>query len=146
MYSTDSAKTTRFKPHGRVTIDIYDEGIVLYQAIGPFNRELIEIIEKIELEAILEYKEKFTHWCELIVFQKSCFMMPDALAEFERYLCQLKQRDLVPCGSAYVFHENIEAANLMKKSYRNAYQNAGIAYEDFSTFDEALLWAREQLK
>lgn len=144
LYSTDCIATQRFRPHGRVEISLYDEGVIKYLATGPFNKELAEALAKIDNMALHNFSQLFSHWGELVVFEESCMALDDALYLLERHLIDKKQRKTAQLASAFIFKPEIQGRRVMDKKYERCYKNAGIAYKSFNDEISALAWVQEQ--
>ncbi|WP_448212179.1 hypothetical protein [Colwellia sp. MEBiC06753] len=144
-FSTDNTSPRKFRPHGRIELTIFEEGIIQYDALGPFNRELMKALEEVEQGALASFKQNFGKWCEVIIFHDSCMMLEDALAELESYLKELYEHGLAQ-PTAFVFQEGVEGSSLMKPKYKSVYNHAKIPYQDFNTIEGAIHWCRSQLK
>ena len=58
-YNTDTIESLKFRPHGNVEWTTLEEGIVIYRAQGPFNKELTEALIELETTVYPEFKEKW---------------------------------------------------------------------------------------
>lgn len=144
-FNTNNMTKRQFSAHGRVEIKIFEEGIIEYLAVGPFNLELVEAVSELENEALTCFKEKFGKWCEVVVFEQSSLILEDALILLAEHIKETVENSIGPSASAYVFLPGIEGGNLMSKQYENCYKACGIPYQKFDNEADALDWAREQL-
>lgn len=143
--STDQVSPKKFRPHGRVTLEIYESGIVKYKAIGPFNDELIEALGVVEEEMLADCKAKFGRWCEVVVFEESCLSTGEVLQTLEAYLKKMKCDGLDAICSAFIFKDGVEGRDIMPGKYEQCYVNAGVLFKSFTGENEALEWVRSQL-
>lgn len=144
--STDSIDTVTFRPHGRVEWAPAEDGIIVYKAYGPFNAELFDAVISLESEDFEKLQKDWGHWVEIVLFIDSCFVMKDAIANYQRFLKQCVDEGAAPIASAFIFTPGIEGANFCNTSYQQAYEYAGVDYHEFDNYEAALVWARKKLK
>lgn len=144
--NTDCIDTVTFRPHGRVEWAPAEDGIIVYKAYGPFNAELFDAVISLESEDFENLQKEWGHWVEIILFVDSCFVMKDAIENYQHFLKQCVDEGAAPIASAFVYTPGIEGANLSNASYRKAYEYAGVEYQEFEGYEQALVWAREKLK
>ena len=145
FFSTDLAEDRRFSPHGRVDCHVFADRIVACKAYGPFNKELIEVLARIEESAFKEYKLKWSVWGYIVDFQGDCMLTRDALLLYQRFLNDMQQKGLTPLASAYVFSERAECSALGRTLYEDIHRFAGLRFADFTRFNDGLIWVRQQL-
>ncbi len=144
-YSTDDASTKGLEPHGKITFTVIDENIILYRAIGPFNRELSHALEDVESDVLKFISQTKGNWVEVAIFENSCMALDEFFMDFGLYLAEMKKKNLVPLASAFVFPDEIEGPSFMKERYEKAYKNAGIRYSAFNQEEDAISWVRKYI-
>lgn len=144
--STDEVDTLHFMPHGKVEVIFSESDVIIYKAKGPFNSELITALISVEQETLHEYKSRVKSWSEVVIFEKSCMILEDALKNLELYLKTLKSDGKTAQATAFVFLNEVEGCNMMMEKYQQCYIRAGLKYRSFCNEKEALQWAKSQLK
>ena len=145
-YSTELEGFTRFRLHGRFDCHIFEERIVVCNAYGPFNKELVEILARTEATAFSEYRQKWDLWAYIIEFHGDCLLTSDALPLYREFLKALKQQKLNPLVSAHIFGESSKDKLLGRELYNDVYRHVGLEVAAFSNFDDGLSWVRRQLR
>lgn len=141
--STDSVDYQKFRPHGRVNISIIDNQIAQFQALGPFNLELLGALDKIESKVLQKVKQK--PWAEVIIFEQSCLATEEVFSAFVSHLKAQKRAGLSARVSALVFNQDIEGAILMIDKYKRCFEVAGLEYRHFENKEEAIKWAQKYI-
>lgn len=143
LISTDQFQPRYFRPHGRVESRVYGN-LVIHEAIGPFNLEIIEAIGTVLRELLLSMKQQ-GRWGQVIVFKKSALTSPDTLAALKAYTTQRRNEDLAPTATAYVLDPSVEGANLMTAPFRHVYSESTEQFDIFSAEADAIAWVKAQL-
>lgn len=141
--STDDFDPPTYRPHGRVTFTIYDN-VLVCEAIGPFNKELITAIESVEIGLLEESKPK-EKWGEIIIINGSALGSAETLVAFTNYLKKLVAHKLMADVSALVLDDQVEGAGVMTPHLIKAYADAGIELTVFDTLNEARVWVKLHL-
>ena len=144
--STENAGKMHFEPHGKITISVLEDGIVLYRPEGPFNIELVKAYAKVEAPALAEFRTKYTKWCEVGVYEKSCLATDEAMEALKTYLVESRKEGRVIAGSAHVFLEGVEGHLLMPPKYKKCVEAAGVKFKSFTNEADAIAWARKVYK
>lgn len=142
-HTTDEFAVGDFKPHGLV--EMWLEGNILrYDAVGPFNRELVRAISQAQHEIMLAAKARGA-CVEIVTIHESALVTPDGLAELALILQDVNQQGLAPLAVAYVMTADVEGANLMAPLFRKRYQDQGRVFQIFDRMEDARVWAQAQL-
>lgn len=141
-HTTDEVNYNKFKPHGSVTFSVVDRKIIEYRASGPFNREFINALEKIEPEVLNAVKKDVEIWGEIVIFEDSCMALDEFFDEFCVYLKDLKKNNLIALANAYVFPNDVEGVSFMHERYEKCYKDAGLIISIFNNEEEAFFWVK----
>ena len=141
--TTDDINPRSFRPHGRVTFTV-DGDVLICDALGPFNKELIDAIEAIEIKLIEELQIN-GKWGEIIIISGSALASADALAAFAAYLKTLVSNKLISSVSTLVINDSVEGAAIMTPHLVQAYSDAGSKLTVFETVNEAKVWVKLHL-
>jgi hypothetical protein len=143
-FSTDGLGSPQFPPHGRAQWRI-DGQVLRADVIGPFNRELAQLIGPI-LQDAFAYLVARGPCAELVVIRKSAMAGPEVLAALSQGLAQLVQAGLAPCATAFVMDADVEGCNVMPVLLARSYAAAGWpAFQVFATEVEAEVWIQAKL-
>ncbi|WP_372863358.1 hypothetical protein [Spongiibacter sp.] len=140
-YSTDDADIGKFRPHGRISFS-FEGNLVVYQAEGPFNVELLEAFAQVEPEIIQRFQQRVGPWVEVIIFEKSSLAPDECIGVFGDYLKEMKANGLAPRASAMVIGKGVESSAYMNSCYEKCYREAGFEHRLFSNRDDALSWVK----
>jgi len=141
--TTDDFDPLTYRPHGRVSFSI-DGNMLLCDAVGPFNKELITAIESVEMDLLLDLKSK-GKWGEVIIITGSALGSAETLQAFTDYLKKLVAHQFIADVSALVMDAQVEGASLMTPHLIKAYEDAGIELTVFDTLNEARVWVKLHL-
>jgi hypothetical protein len=141
--STDDYDPTKFRPHGRVTFST-DHNILMCEAVGPFNKELIEAIANAE-KGMVEQMLAFDKWADIVIIKKNAMASPDDLAAFTAYLTMLGRNNLNSFVTAMVIDDDVEGAEVMTHQIIDAYMEAGINLTVFKHLNDAKVFVRLHL-
>ncbi|WP_108649974.1 hypothetical protein [Dongshaea marina] len=144
-YSTDDATNQDFKPHGKISFNVIDDNVILYRPVGPFNQELAKALAEVESRFLHEKYSSNCEWVEVVLFEGPCVALGEFFSEFSSYLLKMKKKELLPLASAFVFSQDAESPDFMKKRYAQSYHDAGIPFSVFNNADKALSWAKQHL-
>ncbi|WP_448211032.1 hypothetical protein [Colwellia sp. MEBiC06753] len=140
---TDSVKASGYQAHGRVRYKVIDDNIILYQATGPFNLELLMAFQQVQPN--LEMHKQHNKWAEIVIFQESCLAPNDFIEQFALFLQELKSNSLNAAATAYILPDDIEGAFIMKDKFKASYENAGINFAVFEDNKTATDWVKSFL-
>ena len=141
--TTDDFDPLTYRPHGRVTFSI-DDDVLICEAVGPFNKELITAIESVEIELIHELKSH-GKWGEIIIIGGSALGSAETLQAFTAYLKSLVQQQFIASVSTLVMDAQVEGAGVMTPHLIKAYQDAGLNLTVFNNVNEARVWVKLHL-
>jgi len=141
--STDEIPHPRFRAHGRVDFHV-DGPLLLTEAIGPFNAELVQAVQALVHEI---YREMAAGppWGQLVRFHESALASPDTLEQFTLALCALHAQGLTPHVTAYVLPPEVEGATLMARPFQHCFEQAGLRFAHFAGDGEARAWLQAEL-
>ena len=142
-HCTDQFASGEFKPHGQVEMWL-DGNILRYDAVGPFNRELVRAIAQAQHEVMLAAKARGA-CVEVVTIRESALVTPDGLAELALILQDVNLQGLAPLAVTYVMAPDVEGASIMAPLFRRRYQDQGRTFEIFERMKDALAWAQAQL-
>lgn len=142
-HSTDDAHPLKFRPHGRVEMQI-DGNVVRHIAYGPFNEELIIAYADIDASILSEMAGK-GRWVVLSEIKDSALASPQTLHEYTRYLKEISARGVAPCATALVIAPGVEGARIMTPMLIKCYADAGIPFRIFEQSEEAKAWVQSML-
>ena len=141
--STDDFDPLTYRPHGRVTFTVEGD-VLICDAVGPFNKELIAAIETVEMGPLLELKSR-GKWGEIIIISGSALGSTDTLVAFTAYLKKLVAEQFMADVTALVMDNQVEGGTLMTPHLIKAYKDAGIELTIFDTVNEARVWVKLHL-
>lgn len=141
--STDEIPRHRFRAHGRVDFRV-DGRLLLTEAIGPFNAELVQAVQNLVREVFGEMAAG-PPWGQLVRFHESALASPETLEQFTLMLCALRAQGLTPHATAYVLPPDVEGATLMARPFQQCFEQAGLRFAHFAADGEARAWLQAQL-
>ncbi len=141
--STDEVDPQKFRPHGRATFTT-DGNLLICEAQGPFNKELIAAIADIELGLVYEM-QKCGQWADIIVIKENATASPDCLDAFTEYLTTLGRSNLHSLVTAMVIGDDVFGADVMTSQFIDAYADAGLNLTVFKTLNDAKVFVKLHL-
>jgi len=141
--STDDLNPQKFRPHGRVTF-IKDDNVLICEAHGPFDRELITAIAELELSMVYEM-QKCGQWADIIVIKENATTSAECLAAFTDYLSQLGRANMHSLVTAMVIDDNVIGADVMTPQFINTYAEAGLNLNVFKELNHAKVFVKLHL-
>lgn len=142
-HNTDQFSNSDFRPHGLV--EVWLQGNVLrYDAVGPFNRELVRAIGQAQHDIMVAAKAAGP-CVEIVTIRESALVTPDGLAELAAILAEVNHQALAPRAVAYVMAPEVEGASLMAPVFRKRYQDQGRVFQVFEKLEDAHTWAQTLL-
>ena len=145
-YSTDFTEDSLFRPHGRVEWHILEDRRVVYRADGPFNKELFEVLARIEESAFTEYKQRWSVWGCITELHGDCMLTRDAVLFYQSFLHKIKNKGLAPVASAYIFSKCSESGALGRTLYQDIHRFSRFNAANFDEFSAGLAWVKERLQ
>ncbi len=143
LKSTDDFDPQKFRPHGRVTFT-KDDNLLICEAHGPFDKELIAAIADIELSLVYEM-QKCGQWADIIVIKENATTSSECLAAFTDYLSQLGRANLHSLVTAMVIDDNVIGADVMTPQFIDAYADAGLNLTVFKELNHAKVFVKLHL-
>jgi len=141
--STDDLDPAKFRPHGRVNF-IKDGDLLICEAMGPFNKELLLAIAEAEREMI-QQMQVHERWADIVVIKHNAMASPEALEEFTGYLCSLGRQNLNATVTAMVIDDSVEGAAIMTSRLIDAYMDAGVNLTVFKSLNDAKVFVKLHL-
>jgi hypothetical protein len=138
-FSTDGLGTPPFRPHGRADWRI-DGAVLRAEVVGPFNRELAELLGPILQEA---YSLLRAHGpsAEIVIVRGSAMAGPETLTALSGEMRNFVQSGVAPVATAFVIAPEVEGSLFMPALLVKSYAAAGWpACQVFSTTEEAEAW------
>ena len=136
--STDQFNPTQFRPHGRVEYEA--RGLLLWaKAVGPFNIELMSALLEMA-KAMFPVMAAKGSWGHIATFSNSALCSTEVLAGVADALNQMVQLGVAPEATAFVMTPDVEGAMFMGPLYAKAFQQAGLRYWYFPSFEAANEW------
>jgi len=126
-----------FTEHGVFEVKIEDK-ILLIDATGPFNEELIIQYEK-ALESCIKNLETST-WNQIVTLHKFSLFTPEAEQKLTQTLKNRSSRRLKACAVVLI---NIEGGSLIKSQMSRCYNKAGVKHEFTTSVHDAKKWLAE---
>jgi len=140
---TGQTTVTNFAQHGRMESRIEDN-ILINEATGPFNAEVIYAIESIQKD-LLEMIASHDKWAQIYIFHESALCSLDTVEAIRDYLTKLRGMKK-PVATAYVMGKKVEGRSIMASHYRQLYAEATLQYQLFFTEAEAQQWIAAMLE
>jgi hypothetical protein len=144
IFSTEGRGSPLFPPHGRTQWRI-DGQLLRSESVGPFNRELAELVGE-GLREAFSFLVQRGPFAEIAVIHRSAMAGPEVLAALTQGLLSLVEAGLVPRATAFVMAPEVEGHQLMPALLQRSYDQAGWpAFQVFDTVDAAEAWVRTLL-
>jgi hypothetical protein len=124
----------KFKEHGLFEVKT-EKNLLLVDAIGPFNDELIIKYEN-ALESCIQCLEK-SPWSQIITLHQLCLFTPDAESRLTKTLINRRSRGLIACAVVLI---NIEGESLVKAQMERCYNSAGVNHQFTTSTESAQKW------
>lgn len=141
--STDNYDPVKFRPHGRVTF-IKDGDLLICEATGPFNKELLLAIADTERDMILQM-QVYPRWADIVIIKENAMASTEALEEFTGYLTSLGRQNLNATVTAMVIDDTVTGADVMTARLIDAYIDAGVNLTVFKTLNDAKVFVKLHL-
>jgi len=143
--STNAFATGGFAPHGEFRIECLD-GLLCYEAIGPFNLEAVRALGPARRQA-------FERWAPvpgarvgvLVHWQDSALMSPDAFAAYHAGLSAYAQSLAAPPVVAWVAEPELEGMDFMAERFAKVFADNRIEFQLFTDWHDAERWLRARL-
>ncbi len=136
--STADLQTSQFNAHGLVNI-WQDGAIVYYEATGPFNAELVDLLAIAQRDFLAAAKPSGL-WASICTMHSSAMTSPEGIARYAAILSVPKPASLTPVATAFVMGPEVEGYRIMSQHYRNIFDNMGRPFQIFDTLEEAKAW------
>ena len=121
----------KFKEHGVFEIKT-EARLLLVDATGPFNEEVVKRFEK-ALESCIQQLE-FSHRNQIITLHQLSLFPPGAEEIFTDTLIKRRSRGLL---AGYVILEDVDFTSLVKEQLSRCYRIAGVKHHFFDSTSEA---------
>lgn len=138
---TDQTIVPYFTQHGRMESRI-EGSILINEATGPFNAEIIYAIQDIQLD-LLELLNAKEQWAQIYIFHDSALCSPDTIDAMRAYMKKMQGTIKKPVGTAYVMAKTLEGRPIMAPLYRQVYEQAQLNFQLFFTVQEAQDWVNQ---
>jgi hemerythrin-like metal-binding protein len=138
----DAIPTTPFKVHDQIEYRV--KGRILHTtARGPFSN-VVEAIPP-TITGFLQRLAQQGRWGQIVNFQQSALIPPEALQNFAAYLKARYESTVVKPVVALVFEPDVEAGALMAPEILKCYVDAGIQGQVFESYASALDWVETEI-
>lgn len=141
---TGQFRTTSFSPHGEIAL-WYEDRILHYDAMGPFNTELVDALALAQKE-FLQHINPQGPWGSIAVFKNSAIMGPDTLARYEGMMSAPKPPGKTPVATAFVMGPDVDGHRLMRPLFERIYRHIGRPFIAVETLDEGRRWVLAQIE
>ncbi len=141
--TTDEFKSKHFPPHGRVEFTARGN-ILICEATGPFNLELIDAIAAVQA-SVIERLIAQGSWGDIIVLKGNAMANPETIAAFTKYLKALVQQGVISSVTAMVVAPDVEGGRLMATVIAKCYAEIGRKLTLFDRIDAATDWMASEL-
>lgn len=141
--TTDDFAPQHFRPHGRVEFSVL-ENILICEAIGPFNSELVSAVATVQIPLIDDLARQGI-WGDIVIFKKNAMASPEAVSSFSEYLHELSSSGRVPTATALVLPAETEGSTIMRARYLKCYEGARVNLATFERYNEALEWVKNNI-
>lgn len=125
--------TLAFDEHGTFEVKV-NNGVLLVDATGPFNKELVTKYRRALERCYSELKN--TRWHQIIILRQLSLFTPEAADELTKSLKYRKQLQLDRC--AVVIKSEIK--NIVKDQMSRCYNKAMVTHEYFDRIEDAQEW------
>jgi hypothetical protein len=140
-FSTEGLGASLFRPHGRADWRI-DGAVLRTDVVGPFNRELAELIGPILQQAYTLLHAQGPS-AEIVTVRGSGLAGPEALTALSGVLRKFVQTGVAPVATAFVMAPEVEGSGFMPALLVQSFAAAGWpACQVFATADEAEVWVQ----
>lgn len=123
-----------FMEHGVFEVKV-DGNLLLVDATGPFNEELIVQYKK-ALETCIQTLE-VSQWNQVIVLHQLSLFTPEAEQVLTNTVINRKSRGLNACAVVLM---NVEGESLIKNQMSRCYERARVKYNFTSSIEDANKW------
>lgn len=138
--STSDIKTQQFNAHG--VVDIWKDGdLIHYQATGPFNAELIDLLAIAQRDFLLDARPTGA-WVSIGTMLRSAMTSPEGIARYAAIMAAPKPDGMVPIATAFVMAPEVEGYLIMAAHYARIFKDIGRTFQIFKSLPEAEAWAR----
>ncbi|MBN2619245.1 MAG: hypothetical protein JXR64_13115 [Spirochaetales bacterium] len=127
------------KEHGIYKIELTDN-ILLTDAIGPFNRELIEHYNR-DLKSTIESITSPV-WGQIIILHSMSMFTPEAELEFRKTMEYRKNKGLRVIG---LVTTDCESSMLVQWQFSKVYSDFGIIHNFVNSYEDAKLFVSSEL-
>jgi hypothetical protein len=138
--STDDVNPGKFRPHGRIHFT-KEHNVLICEATGPFNRELIGALAELEHSMIGEMLA-YEHWADIVVIKENAMASPEDLIAFTEYLTSMGRNNMNSLVTAMVIGDEVIGADIMTHQIVDAYMDAGINLNIFKRLHDAKVFVR----
>jgi hemerythrin-like metal-binding protein len=139
---SDAIPTTPFKVHDQIEYRV--KGRILHTtARGPFSN-VVEAIPP-TITGFIQRLALQGRWGQIVNFQHSALIPPEALQNFAAYLKARYEKTEVKPVVCLVFEPDVEAGVLMAPKILKCYLDAGIQGQVFEDYASALNWVESEI-
>jgi len=141
--STDDFDPKKFRPHGRVNF-IKDDDIMICEAKGPFDVELIEAVAYARNIAYEEMND-CEKWGTIVVIKESAVASEICIDLLIAYLSNLGKANLRSHVTSMVIADDVEGAEVMSARFISAYADAAQTLTVFNRLNDAKVFVKLHL-
>ncbi len=136
---------SRYTIHGRVKVSLPDNDIIYYEAIGPFNEEIIQAIGYLEKDILEKFISDDKKWTVLIEFKENCLATKETLLQHAEYIKNCKESGIIQEATALVVNKDVIGFQMAAILYKPSYEAANVPFRIFDNLIEAKSWLAEKL-
>lgn len=129
-----------FQTHGQYSIKIEDN-IIIVDAEGPFNDELINAYQADYRSAMSQVCEKYKTWSQIIYLYHDSLLTPEAEEELTKLNVAKNAQGLTHGAVIFV---DTEGSNLLATQFQRIYDKAGITVVFTTDLGDAKMWLKNQ--
>ncbi len=134
-----------FAPHGEISLG-FDDGLLLWDLVGPFNDEAIRDFSRLRLAAY-ERWALADRWLGAVVrWHGSALMAPAAFCTYRDGLQRFLRSHPRLVAVAWAADPGLEGLAFVREPFARLYRGEGIGFEVFDESASAQRWARAQLQ
>ena len=130
-----------FNIHGRYSIKA-DGNIIIVDAEGPYNEEMVLAYKKDYQQAMIEICEQYKYWSQITYLNHESILLPEAEAVLTELNCFKKSKGMT---HGVIILVDVEAPHLVESQYQRIYRAAGMVLNIASDIEEAKAWLKDEM-
>lgn len=143
VMSTHDLQAPGFAPHGEFRVG-WRDGVVWWDAIGPFNLEALQRYERMRALARQRWLVKGRWFGGVIHWHHSALMSPEAFDAYTQGFIAVYSRPHRLAAVAWVADPELEGMRFMRRRFASLFAQYGLPMGEFQHPHEADAWVRAQ--